>query len=126
MKRFSTADVNRRLQDEARALRLRPQYSPLVHQRMMAALQQRGLPAESSYKGPESLRLWKIGIPLGIAAALAAAAWISLQPREHAQPAPKIADNPPPPQPTTIARQSPPDSTDIATATLDRGKFAYL
>src|SRR5881392_1466653 len=102
MKRIlpTTAEVERRLKDEARILRIRPQYSPLLHQRILASLQEGGLSVDSP---PPRRRMmpavWRIGIPTGIAAAIAVAAWIALHPASPALRSPNIVVRPPNSQP---------------------------
>ena len=122
---ITAADVDRRLKDESRILRIRPQYSPLLHQRILSALQEGGLPVDAS-QPRRRVTVWRIGVPVGIAAAIAVATWIALQPPPVAQPAPGFAGSKPTPQPKVAVSQPVPDTTDVATAALDKGKFAYL
>jgi hypothetical protein len=128
MKRPSPTDaVERRLQEEARTLRTQTSFSPLLHARIISSLHNSDLALDAPFAPRRhTATYWRLAIPAGIAAALAVGTWLALRPTHHPNfPAPKITSQTqsapiiPTPQPA-------PTSTDIATTTLERGKYAYL
>ncbi len=120
--------VDSRLREEARGLRHGTDFSPLLHEKIMAALRESGLAPTAPMPRRDSPRFWRIAIPAGIAAAVAFGTWIALRsPQTPPAPTPKIASRPTPPQlPAIPLPQSNPLSTDVASAALERGQFAYL
>ena len=124
MKRNLVQDVDTHLRHEARLLRQKDGFSPLLHQRIMTKLRQEGLAATPVT--PElGLSWWRIAMPLAVAAALALAAWIVLRPTP-AEPAPNPIANDPHgtlnlPQITVS-----PQRLDATTSALEERKYAYL
>ena len=126
MNRKQTTDLESTLRQEARTMHHDTKFSPILHERIMAALRREGLSAQPLAKEPSGI-LWRICLATAAAAAIAIVAWIALRSTSDEKPAPKnivqkISPIPGIPQaPQVVAR--PVDST---TAALDKGKYAYL
>jgi hypothetical protein len=132
MTRKDQQRVDSRLREEARHARDDMTFSPLLHQRLMTALHDHGLAAEEL-----PLRrypwLWRVSLPLAIAAVVALATWLLLQPAAEKS-APRKVENPSPQTPVQSilaipeipGGSAPQDLTQATTNALDRGKFAYL
>jgi len=120
MKRFEMTALDSALQREARQIRQKNGFSLVLHQRLMQALRAGGLPAET----PETHRRhwsYRIGIPLGLAAAVALGAWLIVRTPEPAI-VPKqqmVYDTVPniPANPIVVAPK---------TTALEERKYAYL
>jgi hypothetical protein len=126
MKRTATPhEVDLRLREEARVLRNTIAYSPLLHERIMDSLRRTGLDADAG-AAARRFSWWRVALPAGIAAAVAVATWIALRPAAP-NPPQQIVRQPVPTQPAPIP-EAPASLTpaDIATNTLERGKYAYL
>jgi hypothetical protein len=118
--------VENRLLEEARELRGGTAFSPLLHEKIMASLRQSGLAPSAAPPRREAARFWRIAVPGAIAAAIAIATWMALRPPQ-AQPAQVITvASRPGPMPEIPLPQLNSPSTDVATAALERGQFAYL
>ena len=122
MKRAQLEKLQSALQEDAR--RNTPAFSSPLHQRILDALRNEGLPqpAPRAQHAPAwRSRAWRIGIPLAMAAGLAVAAWIILKP------APTTPSKPMVERPTVPPIEIP----EIRTAavpddSLEAGKYAYL
>jgi hypothetical protein len=127
MKRVVLKELDAALRQEAKAIRGHNGFSRLVHERCMEALRQKGLPAAGDERA-DPYRLWRIAVPVGVAAAVAVAAWMSLQgpPTEPAAPQ-KIAGEHPTapvlPVPIGPQIQGPAQATNDS---LEERKYAYL
>src|SRR4051812_5804572 len=118
--------LDKRLRETAKQERTGANFSPLLHERFMGALRREGLAAETLR--PENRRwIWRIAVPVGIAAAVGALVWL-LQPGPE-KPTQPIAIDPLPmkaPLPAPPSLSMPQDINLAANDALNRGKYAYL
>src|SRR4051812_27655149 len=85
--------LDQRLREAAQPERTRENFSPLLHERLMAALRREGLATQTLH--PEGRRWpWRVAISVGVAAAVGAHVWL-LQPSPE-KPTQPIATNAPP------------------------------
>jgi hypothetical protein len=126
MKRMVLRKLDAVLRKEAEAIRDRNGFSRLLHERCMDTLRRRGL--HGAAEEPErARRLWRLAVPLGVAAAAALAAWLILHPPQTPQtPVPEMVQiQPTPVLPSPIGReiQGPARATSDS---LEERKYAYL
>jgi hypothetical protein len=120
MKRAVRMRLEETLRSESR--RALPAFSPALHQRVMGALRTQGLPHEAPRTTTRPRSLWRIGIPLALAAGLALAAWIILRPAPPAAPKDTLVIAPTPPSIKLPDLQPAASPDDI----LASRKYAYL
>lgn len=125
MKRDVMQDVESRLRAEAKMMREKDGFSPLLHERIMAKLRAEGLRAVPITPEP-GVSWWRYAGPVAAAAGVALAAWLILRPAA-VEPAPRpvaggsehIMVN----MPQIAVTQRPLDAT---TSALEERKYAYL
>src|SRR5436190_13750526 len=120
--------LDKRLRETAQQERTGANFSPLLHERLMGALRREGLAAETLQ--PETRHwIWRVAVPVGIAAAVSALVWL-LQPAPEKPSQPMAIDLPtvksPLPMPTPPSLSMPQDVNLAANDALNRGKYAYL
>ena len=100
-----------------------PAFSLPLHQRVMDSLRESGLPREIAVEKPRHARAWRIGFPLGIAAAVAVVAWMAVSRNGTIAPPPlrSIANS----QPSKV-RETPNEKVLPTADDISQAKYAYL
>jgi hypothetical protein len=121
MKRADVDRLEQMLREEGR--RDTPAFSIPLHERTLVALRTQGLPQPAARPATRGgAWMWKVGLPVATAAALAVVAWIVLH-QAPPKPAPSIVvDRPTAPQ--IVIPDLP--ASPVADDQLNDARFAYL